>query len=289
MHVAEPPAFFVTLIYLLLTQVLAEIVYAVTPASSGDLLFAQDSSTWMALFLTVLLTIYQAVMGFGYSCWALHTARGEESGLSCLMEGFGMVGRVLLMEITVLLSILGWTLLLALGYIMAVFVIVLVLPGDLALFATILASIAFYLAALAVGFRYELTHFLLCDYPDAGSGKAIRRSLDMMQGHFWDMVKLQLSFWPWYLVSLLLTLAAMVITIIPIMGEITNLFHTGSFDAISVLVQTALSGTLATALVMLISFPLHLFFYPYQRISIANFYRTLSCEGAETTSFQNSF
>ena len=290
MRAAAPPAVLVTLVYLLLTQVLAEVVYTFIPSAAfGDLLYGQGSGTWMALFLTVLLTIYQAVMTFGYSCWALRTARGEQSGLGSLMEGFGMVGRVLLMEINIFLGILGWTLLLALGYIIAVFTIAFALPRGLALAATILLSIAFYLGVLSISFRYELTHFLLCDYPEDGSTKAVHRSLEMMHGHFWDMVKLQLSFWPWYLLSLLMTLGAMCVAALPILGEFTSLHHVGNLDALTAMLQTAMSGTLATVLVMLMAFPVHLFFYPYQRVSVANFYRALSYEMKEKPPFESEF
>ncbi len=283
-----PPAFLVTLIYLLLTQVLVEVVYAVMPSATlDDLFYGQGSGTLMALFLTILLIIYQAVMNFGYSCWALRTARGEESGLSTLMDGFGMVGRVLLMEITITLSILGWTLLLAMGYALLVVPVMLTIHGTAGLFAIVLLTLIFYVAVFAVGLRYDLAHFLLCDHPDAGAGKAVRRCLDMIHGRLWALMKLYLSFWPWYLLTLLLALAVVGISLVPVLGEFMGLFHAGSVDAISLLIQTAMSGMLATAASMLLSIPLKLFFQPYQRITVANFYRALSLEGAAQAPFES--
>ena len=281
MRNAAPPAILVTLIYLLLTQVLVEVVYTVMPSASlDDLFYGQGNGSLMALFLTILLIIYQAVMNFGYSCWALRTARGEESGLSTLMDGFGMVGRVLLMEITITLSILGWTLLLALGYAMAVVPVMFTVSGSAGIFTVVLLTLIFYVAVFAVGLRYDLAHFLLCDYPDAGAGKAVRRCLDMIRGRLWALMKLYLSFWPWYLLTFLLGLAVVGISLIPVLGEFMNFYHSGSLDAMSLILHTAMSGALASASATLLSIPLKLFFQPYQRITVANFYRALSLEGA---------
>lgn len=290
MRAAAPPAFLVTLIYLLLTQVLTEVVYAVMPSASlEDLFYGQGSAAAMALFLTILLVIYQAVMSFGYSCWALRTARGEDTGLGSLMEGFGMVGRVLLMELTITLSILGWTLLLAMGYALLVVPVMLTAHSTAGIFIVVLLTLAFYVATFAVGLRYDLAHFLLCDYPDAGAGRAVHRCLDMMHGHLWALMKLYLSFWPWYLLTFLLALAVVGISLVPVLSEFIGFCHTGSLDAMTVLLQTAMSGALASAASMLLSIPLKLFFQPYQRITVANFYRALSCEGAAQTPFEPEF
>lgn len=223
MRTAAPPAFLVTLIYLLLTQVLSEVVYTAVPDTSSALLF--DQGGWMPLFLTILLAIYQTVMAFGYSCWALHTARGEQPGLGALMEGFGMVGRVLLMQVRIFLCVVGWTLLLAMGYIALIF-----------------------------------PFFLL-------SGSMLGSAIVV-------------------LLSGVLSLAALGVAALPVLSQLTSLLQTGSFDSMLVLIQTAASGVLASAASMLISLPLKLFFQPYQRISIAHFYRALSFEQTAQTTME---
>ena len=88
MHTCAPPAFLVTLLFLALTDVLSEIVYAFTPAGT-----ASDPLHAVPLFLSILLLLFRIVMSFGYSSWALQTARGEEAGMGALLDGFGMVGR----------------------------------------------------------------------------------------------------------------------------------------------------------------------------------------------------
>lgn len=284
MRTAAPPAFLVTLIYLLLTQVLSEVVYTAVPDTSSALLF--DQGGWMPLFLTILLAIYQTVMAFGYSCWALHTARGEQPGLGALMEGFGMVGRVLLMQVRIFLCVVGWTLLLAMGYIALIFPFFLLSGSMLGSAIVVLLTLVFYVASLLVGLRYDLAHFLLCDYPEAGAGRAVRRSAEMLRGHLWDLVRLYLAFWPWYLLSGVLSLAALGVAALPVLSQLTSLLQTGSFDSMLVLIQTAASGVLASAASMLISLPLKLFFQPYQRISIAHFYRALSFEQTAQTTME---
>lgn len=283
MRDAAPPAFLVTLVYLLLTQVLANVVYAVVPDTSSSLLF--DQGGWLPLFLTILLSMYQSVMSFGYSCWALHTARGEQSGLGALLDGFGMVGRVLLMEVRISLCVLAWGLLLAGGYLMLLLPVILLTDGVGAVVYIAVLTALFYAATLVIGLRYALAHFLLCDYPEAGAGRAVRRSVEMLRGHMWELCRLYLSFWPWYLLTALLSLAAVCVSLLPMLGQLTGLLQSGSLDGFSLVVQTAISGTLATALSMLISTPVKLFFQPYRSVSVANFYRELSGERTAQATF----
>lgn len=290
MRAAAPPAFLVTLVYLLLTQVLSEVVYAFTPPLAvEDLFYGSGNGTWMALFLSVLMIIFQTVMTFGYSCWALRVSRNEEVGLGALMEGFGMVGRVLLTEIHIFLGILGWGLVLVMGYSILLVPAILLFNRGFGILLAVFLTLACYIGFFVIGLRYDLAHFLLCDYPEDGSTRAVHRSLDMLHGHLWDLVKLYLSFWPWYLLSFSLTLIVMIISVSAVIGDFMGLFYVESFHAITALLETALSGTLATAFSMLIAIPLKLFFQPYQRIAVANFYRALSYERVEQPPFDSDF
>ena len=286
MRAAIPAAWLVTLIFFLLTDVLSEVVYTFIPAGS---VYDQSGSSWITLFLTVLLAIYQAVMAFGYSCWALHTARGEQPGLGSLMEGFGMVGRVLMTEVNIFLGIIGWGVLLSIGYVLSMFAVAAMSLGAFGLLIMIVLSVLFYASVMAVTLRYDLAHFLLCDYPEAGPGRAVRRSLDMMYGHTWDLMKLYLSFWPWYLLSFILSLVVVGVTISPMVTELVSFLQSGDINMMTTMVQTALTGTLATILTMVTSIPLQLIFHPYQRITVANFYRALSVEPVEQAPFDTEF
>lgn len=282
MRAAAPSAVLVTLVYYLLTSVLPNVITLLTPSYTvEDLLYNWSSGMWITLFLTILLALYGVVMDFGYQCWALRAARGQNAGFGTLLEGFGMVGRVLLMELQIFLRILGWALCLSLVYSFLALSISAALSFAapvLAVVLLVILSAAFYLAVFVITLRYELSPFLLYDYPEAGSGAAVRRSAQMTGSHMWELVKLYLSFWPWYLASLAITLAVFLIVLYPISDQLAAFLYSGNLDMATVQIQAALNGTLATVLPIVLGLPIELFFHPYRRISLANFYRALSQE-----------
>lgn len=281
MRAAVPSAILVTLLFILLTDVLSNIASLFTSTITVEnLIYGRGAGVWTALFLTVLLAIYQMVMDFGYSSWALQTARGQQAGFGSLLNGFGLVGRVLLMELQVFLLMLGWTLLLSIGYALFIMFAAVIFSSSIpaAISLITFASLLFYAAIIAISLRYALAAYLLYDYPEAGSGAAVRRSVEMTRGHIWQLFKLHLSFWPWFAAELLIELAVSAIVLAPLAGDLLRLFQSGSIDLLTTQVQLALNGNLATILFLAATLPLNLFYLPYLRISTANFYRTLSQE-----------
>ena len=288
MRAAVPSAILVTLVYFLLTDVLSNVVSLFTPTVTVDeLIYGRGAGMWAALFLSVLLSIYQMVMDFGYSTWALHTARGQQAPavytyvfVYGLLNGFGMVGRVLLMKLRIFLSMLGWTLLLSMVY--AVFLMfigaVFIRVPSVFLVLVVILSLAFYAGVVAITLRYELAPFLLYDYPDAGSGAAVRRSVEMMNGHTWQLFKLFLSFWPWFVAELLINLAVSALVVFPLIQELLNAATLNGLEAVISQMQLALDAPVACLILLCTSIPLNLFYRPYLRMSTANFYRALSQE-----------
>jgi uncharacterized membrane protein len=150
-------------------------------------------------------------------------------------------------------------------------------------------SMLLYVAVMVVMLRYELSPFLLCDYPDDGAGAAVRRSVEMTQGHLWQFVKLYLSFWPWYLAQFLIGLVVCLLALLPQAQVLMGLLTAGSYDIAVSQIQLALDGTLSTFLSLALSIPLFLFFFPYRRIAVANFYRALSQEPVRPSFSGESF
>lgn len=281
MRRAVPSAILVTLVYFLLTDILANVVSLFTPTVTVDeLIYGRGAAVWVGLFLAVLLTIYQVVMSFGYSTWALHTARDQQVGMGSLLNGFGMVGRVLLMELQIALLSLGWVLMLSFVYAFVVVIIVLLseLSVGFAIVLIIVSSLALCVVLTVILLRYELAPYLLYDYPDAGPGTAVRRSVEMMRGHVWELFKVLLSFWPWFVAGLVIELAVSAAVLAPLAQELSALLYSGSVDQFTTQIQLALDAPLASLLLMVLRLPLDLFYTPYRRITSANFYRTLSQE-----------
>lgn len=274
MAAAVPSAVLMTLVYMLLTDVLSTLVNLILPPLTAEqLIYDRGMSVWVALFITVLLAIYRMVMGFGYSAWSLRTARQQQSGFWNLLDGFGMVGTVLLMELLVFLRIFLWTMLLAMAYAFAAVLSALIHP-----ILTAGLTVLFYLSVLTFSLRFELAHFLLYDYPEAGAGAAVRRSMEMMRGNVWNLIKLYLSFWPWYLAMFLLGCAALALSLIPALGSVAIFAAGGDFTSLFNQFMLALDSTLSTVASLLATLVIGVRFIPYQHIAVANFYRALSAE-----------
>lgn len=272
-----PSAALVTLVFLLLTTVLSTVVNLILPATTvNDAIYERGLLPMFALFLSILLAIYRTVMGYGYNCWALQTARGQQSDFWTLLDGFGMVGRVIWMNLRIFFSILMWTMLLS----MACSVTILMTLHVSEYLSMVLIALM-SMSLLAFTLRYELATFLLHDYPEAGGGAAVRRSTAMMQGHIWQLVKLYLSFWPWYLAQFLLNLCVNLFALFPILGAVVTAVTSGDPFSVYEQVQLALSGTLVTVLALAAQLIIEPIFFPYRRIAVANFYRALSGELVE--------
>ena len=63
---------------------------------------ANFSDGMMGLFLSAAITMYSWVVGFSYRLWALWTARRLEPGLGSLMDGFSVAGRVIMLELRII-------------------------------------------------------------------------------------------------------------------------------------------------------------------------------------------
>lgn len=272
-----PSAVLVTLVYLLLTTVLSTAVNFLLPSTTAaDVIYERGFWPMLTLFLSILLMIYRTVMGYGYNCWALETARGQQTGFWTLLDGFGSVGRVIWMNIRIFLSILMWTMLLSMACSVT---ILLTVQVSAYLSAVLVALMCVSLFAFAL--RYELAPFLLHDYPEAGAGMAVRRSAAMMQGHIWQLVKLYLSFWPWYLAQFLLDMVVNLAALFPILSVVVSAFVSGDPFSVYEQVQLALSGTLVTVLSLIAQLIIEPRFFPYRRMAVANFYRALAGELVE--------
>jgi len=274
LRAASFPPPLVTLIFLLLTTFLVEGVNALLP--DGSL----SSMGFLHLFLTVLLVIYQLVMKFGYSCWALETARGEDRGLWPLLDGFGMVGKVLLAEGRIILGILGRSLLLIFSYSIVLAALAGISAPALWLSLILPVSAIFYISLVSLTLRYSLARFVLYDHPQAGSMVAVHRSLELMSGRVWPMWKLYLSFWPWYLLQAAMILAALWFTMAPELTQTAALYAAGDLEGLLILVEHSLYAAMGSPVLTLCLIPLQLLLQPYQTVALANFYRALSPDPA---------
>ena len=277
---AAPSAVLITLVYLLCTDILDNLVFFFTPDFSlSDLIYGHGAGVWISLFLTILMSLFLLVMKLGYWSWSLSVAREQPAGFGTLLDGFGMLGQAILMEVLIFLRIFGWSFFLAFGYV----ILAMLLSFSPLLIAAVTG--AFYVALLMMVLRYELAPVLLCDYPQAGAGAAVHRSAEMMRGHVWDYIKLHLSLWPWYLLIFLIQLAANLFFLSPSLDAISASFAAGGFEQVLTQVDMLLSSAAPSLVTAALTVPVNLFFLPLRHVSVANFYRTLSCENTGAAPF----
>ena len=240
LRTARPRVWKVTLVYLLLTSglfLLLDLALSGSVLYGRDLLAALLTSTdpqqllnvlavsaapvaVPVFFLQILLQLYAAVLEFGYCGYTLRRSRGEAASFRDLLGGFGMAGRVIVMNLIVLAFSLCWAFLvlvpvtLAVSFLMSLFLVGVSiyatpeqLVGQLLVFYPVILVI-FIAAALLILFltlRYALAPFCLADRPDSGPLEAVRRSRALLSGRYGEIFKLVLSFLGWTILSAVLS------------------------------------------------------------------------------------
>ena len=146
-----------------------------------------------------LYGLYTTYMSFGYTSYALRMARNEQPGISHLFDGFARPLRVLWADILVNLFTSLWTLLIVvpLSFLLALGVLDMVN-------SVYIVSTVMLVTLVAVTYRYRLTSYFILDDPDCTARQAICRSKQAMKGWKWSLFCLDLSFFGWMLLSVLL-------------------------------------------------------------------------------------
>ena len=240
LRTARPRVWKVTLVYLLLTSglfllldlvvggsvaairdVLSALLTYTDPQQLLNVLYAPASPVAVPVFfLQILLRLYAVVMAFGYQLYTLRRSRGEEAGFGDLLGGFGMTGRVIVMNLIILAFSVCWAVLvlvpvtLAMSFLVTLFVMGISvyapadqMVGQLLLLYPILI-VVFVAAGLLLLFlllRYALSPFCLADRPDDGPLEAVRRSRALLLGRYGEIFKLVLSFLGWDILAAVLS------------------------------------------------------------------------------------
>ncbi len=125
-----------------------------------------------ALFIQILTSLAAITLSAGAALYHLGIRRGREMPYAVLFDGFGMVGRVVVLGLLRALFIYLWSLLF-------------VIPGIIA------------------AYRYRFALYNLLENPELSPMEAIRMSSAQTAGFKWDLFVLDLSFLGWGLLSLL--------------------------------------------------------------------------------------
>ncbi len=216
------------------------------------------------LFFTLLLTLYSVVMDFGYKIWCLRAWRRDEANFATLIDGFGMAGQVLMMEIHIFVRLFGWCLL---PMVPATVIISSVNSLEVMVLLIELFTFALIPYLYFIRLRYALTPYLLMDRPERGAAAAVRESVNLMRGWKMELFKLDLSFLGWYVLEWGLTILAQVIFLIP---TLLGILQSGATPET---LLTLAAGTTAGSLVgLLLCLPVELWLLPYTGLARAGFY-----------------
>ena len=107
----------------------------------------------------------------GYARFSLKITRGEPVEFMDLFSGFDVFGDAFLLNLRILLRTIGWMLLF-------------IIPGIIA------------------AYRYSQVFYIMAEHPELGSGECINRSKAMMRGNKWNLFCLQMSFFGWFLLTI---------------------------------------------------------------------------------------
>ena len=182
-----------------------------------------------------LLRLTQALIlpfwQIGYTYYTLKVAQGQNAGLSDLAEGFRRIGPVL--RLKMLIGGIIFLLIFASTY-MSSFLFMLspwaapmmqkmeelmsstvdeqvlldaiiAMTKDVTVPIMIIFSLCFLAGSAFLFFRFRLAELWLMDHPQGGALAALRESRQLMRGNWKAMFQVDLSFWWFYLLELLVT------------------------------------------------------------------------------------
>ena len=258
-----PPAWLIALLFWALTTGISTV--ADLAGFTTTVVNSTQKIQFFPLFFTLLLTMYSLVMSFGYKIWCLRAWRREQADYGTLIDGFGMAGRVLLMEIWIFLRLFAWCLL-------PMVPATLIISGADSLDTIILLTDLFTLLLVPyiyiIRLRYALAPYLLMDHADSWNAfQAVRESVIMMRGWKMELFKLDLSFLGWYLLEWLLAAVVQGICLLPALTS--ALQGGGDVNIVITLIGGTTVGSVVASLVCL---PVELWLMPYQGLSRAGFY-----------------
>ena len=205
---ARVSAYRMTLLYLVIRFVLSLADNYVSATDStwveiGDMQFQVQSlfhhaafPTPVVVFVSVLVWLLGCVLAAGYVLYHQGVRRGEEMPISSLFDGFGFVGKIVLLNLVMTVFIALWSMLF-------------IIPGIIA------------------AYRYRFALYNLCENPELGVMDALNISKAQTKGYKLDLFVLDLTFIGWSLLCGL-TLGILSIWITPYIQQ-TDL---GYFEAI---------------------------------------------------------
>lgn len=181
----------------------------------------------LRLTQAVVLPFWQ----IGYTHYTLKVAQGQSAGLSDLTEGFRRFGPVLRLKAlmagiiailvfasayasSMIFMLTPWAapMMQEMEELMATTVdeqalmdAIVAMAEDITVPVMIIFSLCFLAGSIFLFFRFRLAELWLMDHPQGGALAALRESRQLMRGNWKAMLRVDLSFWWFYLLEVLVT------------------------------------------------------------------------------------
>lgn len=263
MALTDPKFWVVALAYLAMTTGISWLVSLIPVPSGGAILD-------LNLFFQLLLMLYTTVVQFGLCLWALWTYRQLDPDVNALMQGFSVAGRVISMELGILLRILGWYFLVSILLAMPVFLLLIGGGGPgVGVLSLLIMGIGLLSTIIFLELRYALAPYLLADHPDDGPTVPILRSVSLMRGWKWELFKLEFSFIGWEAVNFVLS-KGVILFFLYRTGMLTQEIFLN--DELFVQALNVVYSAPAVILSTLVTVPVSLWLIPYRETARAGFY-----------------
>jgi len=188
----SPRLFFISLLYIIIGALVSWLTFRLPGnidiqnmyerLSSGEMLsltMIYSNFRPIGVFLAILLSLFQPLFDVGFMSFCLKTFRKQETTYKDLLDGFLFTIKVLSLFIVRFVLIVLWSLLL-------------IIPG------------------IVAAYKYRLAFYILLDDPKKGVMQCIHESSTIMYGGKVDLFIIEISFWGWFLLDIL------VITLLPL-------------------------------------------------------------------------
>lgn len=240
----------------------------------------------LSLFVSILVSLIQTVMGYGYKSYALKLYRGEQTAVRDVFSGFGIAGRIICTAIMIYIFTFLWSVLAALLFLCAVMIlvaVVLTLASEVASVVLLLLLIPLYIgflvAMLWITYRYSLAPYFIMT-TDMGTMDAIRESKNAMRGNIGRRFVLDLSYFGWDLLAVLIMMvvvcAGVCVAVFAVSMELSLSGaipeYMGGAVLASVLTKIVGGACVAVVIAALVALPLTLWLAAYRGSAEAGFF-----------------
>jgi len=232
-----------------------------------------------SLVSSILVVLWQGLMGIGFNGYCLSVVKGENPGVGSIFCGFPMFGKVVLTALLLWVFTVLWTLLYAVCFAVVMVVAALLMEAvpAVSIILMVLGYIAFLFLIIRLNLRYAMTYYFLLDEGKYGL-EAITASKQMMKGKKGKLFGLHLSFIGWYLLLYVILLVGCLI-----IGIIVAVAVAAGGASIGAIGGAVGAGIFVFLLMMAAVWLISIWLQPYLTGSVARFYLTFKPQEPEQT------